>query len=757
MLLINYKTKFLSLLFLLTLFQISCTSSEHQEATKDGLKEKKNDGTAEMIKLIRESVQKLDPMKTVYFANSERAVRYRKIVEQATEPVEQLKGQLFYSNELLKAGQNEDAIMVLENLLRQLEQMNYKNPPTFYQINRLRALAYIRLGEQNNCIERYNEDRCILPFEGEGIYEMQQSVRVAIDIYKKMLEEKPEDYEAIWMLNFAYMSLGEYPEKVPSKWRLDKKAFESDYQIPKFQNIAHKLGINTLALSGGTCVDDFNNDGFLDIIASSWGLYDQIRFFKNNGDGTFTDMTGTSKLAGLIGGLNINHCDYNNDGWLDIFVLRGAWFEGEGKIPNSLIRNNGDGTFTDVTIEAGLLSYAPTQTSNWADFNKDGWLDVFIGNESSSEEAHFPCELFINNGDGTFSNKIDESGLENIAGMVKGVTSGDINNDGLPDLYLSFLRNKNRLFINNGTSSTGAVSFQRAQAQYQIGEPKNSFPCWFWDYNNDGWEDIFVAAFGFLDKEGPQSVAAVAAMNFTGKFGIGNPRLYKNNGDGSFTDQSTEMGLLEGMYAMGSNYGDIDNDGWLDFYLGTGEPSYTAVVPNKMFRNNRGKTFQDVTTSSGLGHVQKGHGVGFGDFDNDGDEDIFCVLGGAYEGDVFGDALFLNPIGQEKSWVTLILEGTESNRSAIGARVKITALAENGQEIIFYRTVSTGSSFGANSLQLETGLGDAIQIKEVTVQWPNQQNTTEVFENIEINKVLKLKEGSGQAINIERKRFSFST
>jgi hypothetical protein len=158
-----------------------------------------------------------------------------------------------------------------------------------------------------------------------------------------------------------------------------------------------------------------------------------------------------------------------------------------------------------------------------------------------------------------------------------------------------------------------------------------------------------------------------------------------------------------------------------------------------------------------LGHVQKGHGVGFGDFDNDGDEDIFCVLGGAYEGDVFGDALFLNPIGQEKSWVTLILEGTESNRSAIGARVKITALAENGQEIIFYRTVSTGSSFGANSLQLETGLGDAIQIKEVTVQWPNQQNTTEVFENIEINKVLKLKEGSSKAINIKRKRFSFST
>lgn len=125
---------------------------------------------------------------------------------------------------------------------------------------------------------------------------MKESVRTAIKIYEEILTENPDDYESIWMLNFAYMTLGKYPDKVPEKWRLNPENFESDYEIPRFPNIAHKLGLNTLALSGGTCIDDFDNDGFLDLFASSWGFKDQIRFFKNNGDGTFTDL---SQKAGL--------------------------------------------------------------------------------------------------------------------------------------------------------------------------------------------------------------------------------------------------------------------------------------------------------------------------------------------------------------------------------------------------------------------------------------------------------------------------
>src|SRR5690606_18429833 len=138
------------------------------------------------------------------------------------------------------------------------------------------------------------------------------------------------------------------------------------------------------------------------------------------------------------------------------------------------------------------------------------------------------------------------------------------------------------------------------------------------------------------------------------------PKIYHNNGDGTFSEVSKKMGLSEPMLAMGSNFGDLDNDGFPDFYIGTGAPSFTSIVPNKMYRNNQGKSFQDVTTSGRFGHIQKGHAVSFGDFDNDGDQDIFHVLGGAFEGDVYGDAFFENPVGNKKNWVTLILEGTES-------------------------------------------------------------------------------------------------
>ena len=734
----------------------SCSSGEKDHTVAEATNASKKDGTVEMIELIKEATAQVDPMKIAYYANATRAVKYWEHLQNTTDNNEQLRGQMFYANELLKAGKSDKSIMVVEGLLQQLEGFNFDSEDIIYQINKIRALAYIRLGEQNNCIERNNPNRCIMPFTGDGIYEIETSVRTAIGIYQEMLQERPDDFENIWMLNFAYMTLGEYPDEVPAKWRLDEKEFTSDFDLPRFPNIAQKLGISTLGLSGGTCVDDFNNDGFLDIFASSWGFEDQIRFFKSNGDGSFSDGTLDGGLIGVTGGLNITHCDYNNDGWLDVFVLRGAWFAGEGKIPNSLLRNNGDGTFSDVTIEAGLLSYYPTQTAAWADFNLDGWIDVFIGNESLDAGSQFPCELFINNGDGTFTNKIEGSGLQNIRAMTKGVTAGDVNNDGRPDLYLSFLNAKNRLYINNGPSSDMGVAFSDFQPIEQVGEPLESFPCWFWDYDNDGWEDIFVAAFGFSNDDGIKTVAAaVAAKNHMGQMAGGNPRLYKNNNGTGFTDVTNQMGLTDGMFTMGSNFGDIDNDGWLDAYLGTGEPSYSAVVPNKMFRNNGGTTFQDVTTTSGMGHVQKGHGVGFGDFDNDGDQDVFCVIGGAYEGDVFGDALFLNPMQGEKSWVTLILEGTTSNRASIGARVKVTVSNENGEEMVFHRTVSIGGSFGGNSLQLEIGLGDATAIKSIEVKWPNAQYTLERFENIKLNQKIRLKEGSGQGVPENAKSFRF--
>jgi hypothetical protein len=206
-------------------------------------------------------------------------------------------------------------------------------------------------------------------------------------------------------------------------------------------------------------------------------------------------------LTGITGGLNMVQADYNNDGFTDIFVLRGAWLETLGKHPNSLLRNNGNGTFTDVTQEAGILSFHPTQTAVWQDFNKDGWVDLCIGNESSGKGNIHPCELFLNNQNGTFKEVAKRAGVQvSVNGelyYVKGVTAGDYDNDGWPDLYVSALddRNPNILFKNTGLSRDSIPQFVNVSGAAGLGENISSFPTWFWDYDNDGWLDLFVAGF----------------------------------------------------------------------------------------------------------------------------------------------------------------------------------------------------------------------------------------------------------------------
>lgn len=733
------------------LLAIGCGGGKTNEEFSSASSEKTSGkGTAGMVKLLQEAYAKIDPMQVPFYSNSLRAQHFKSQMESGADPSQQFVTNLQYAYELLSAGKNEQAVVEFEKLLDAVNQSG-GNPKYVYQVKKLLALSYIRLGEASNCIDRYNDQSCLMPIQGKGVYTVTESSRSAIQLYESMLKEQPEDYETIWMLNFAYMTLGEYPQKVPKQWLIPASSFKSDFDLPPFKNIASKIGVGTVGLSGGACVEDFNNDGLLDIIASSWGVKDQLRFYVNNGDGSFTEKTREAGLTGLTGGLNTNHTDYNNDGFMDVFVMRGAWYEASGKIPNSLLKNNGDGTFTDVTVEAGLLSYAPTQASVWADFNLDGWLDLFIGNESGQGFTN-PCEFYINNHDGTFTNRINEMGLGGVLAYIKGCAAGDINNDGWPDLYISTLNSSNLLLINNGITADGLVSFQDATRQAGVGEPVVGFPCWMFDFNNDGWEDIMATGFGVPDGK---VAAYLATLNFKGQFAGGNPHLYINNGDSTFRDIYKAAGLDEAMFVMGSNYGDLDNDGWLDCYFGTGAPGLTAIVPNKMFRNNQGKTFQDVTTAGGFGHLQKGHGVGFGDFDNDGDQDIFAVIGGAMEGDVFGDAFFLNPIGNRKSWINLKLIGTTSNRAAIGARVKLTVVNKGGVERSIYNTVSTGGSFGGNSLALEVGLDDAVKIKELEIRWPNATRTVSIYINVEIDRFVKITEGVEQLEYLNPKSFDF--
>jgi hypothetical protein len=188
--------------------------------------------------------------------------------------------------------------------------------------------------------------------------------------------------------------------------------------------------------------------------------------------------------------------------------------------------------------------------------------------------------------------------------------------------------------------------------------------------------------------------------------------------------------------SMGSNFADLDNDGYLDMYLGTGDPRISMLVPNRMFKNVDGKRFSEITVSAGTGHLQKGHGVAMGDWDRDGNVDVFIEVGGAIPGDCYHNILFQNP-GHDNSWLTVKLAGEKSNRAAIGARIKIVTTGEKPMTI--YRHVTHGSSFGANPLQQTIGLAKADKVAELEIYWPTTKSK-QVFKDIEINQAIEVKE-----------------
>ena len=219
----------------------------------------------------------------------------------------------------------------------------------------------------------------------------------------------------------------------------------------------------------------------------------------------------------------------------------------------------------------------------------------------------------------------------------------------------------------------------------------------------------------------------------------GHPVLYRNQGDGTFADVTAAAGLDRSMPTMGSNYGDLDNDGFPDLYLGTGSPYLEMLVPNRVFRNAGGERFEDVTTAGGFGHIQKGHGVSFGDVDHDGDQDVFMVLGGAFEGDPSQNVLLLNP-GHGHAWITLRLRGTASNRLAVGARITVRVATPEGDRTV-HATAGSGGSFGASTLQQEIGLGAATRIRELTVVWPGS-GRRDTYRDVPLNRVLLVREGA---------------
>lgn len=699
------------------------------------------DGHKHMVAILDSIWQNASP-KDCFNLNHRKADMFKSMMlDLAGDQQKFMVGKFYYADQLLKAGENEAAAMHFLEIIQASNDRLDDNTKIVYE---MLALTYMRMGEQANCINSHTAESCILPLQGGGIYKMTSGPENAIKIYERILKAYPDDVQSMWLLNLANMALGNWPDGVPQAFRFPASVFQNKGDI-KFTDAAIPAGVDRRGISGGICTEDFDGDGLLDLFVTSYGINDQCRFYHNDGNGQFTDRTAQANLTGIVSGLNTIHADYDNDGDRDILILRGAWLIG-GTHPNSLLRNNGDGTFTDVTIDAGLLSFHPTQAADWADYDGDGWLDLYIGNETRFADKPHPCELYHNNGNGTFTNVAAKLGV-NFQGFFKAATWGDVNNDQRPDLYLSNLLGPNILLINRGGSAPEAWQFEDASQKAGVTKPENSFPGFFFDFNNDGFDDIFTSEYT-PDPESPSS--ADLLEEYLGR----QPkmeclRLYRNNGNETFTDVHASMGLHTVTFGMGNNFGDFDNDGWTDIYLGTGRPDLRSLIPNRMFHNLGGQKFEDISMN-GIGHIQKGHGVAIADIDNDGDQDIYVTVGGAFEGDISNNVLFKNA-GNSNHWITIELEGKTCNRDAIGAKIRVNTL-ENGQKRQIYTTVGTGGSFGSSSLRQEIGLGKAEKIESVEIFWPKAGLAPTVITNAGMDAAWRIREGDPAAQPVSWKK-----
>jgi hypothetical protein len=612
-------------------------------------------------------------------------------------------------------GDPASAYRTLEDLEARIKG-TYLEEDWLYTIIFYKGMTALRIAENDNCVMCRGESSCIFPIVRAAVHTNTTGSRLAARHFTEYLRHFPDDFEVKWLLNLSHMTLGEHPAQVEPRHRLLFDGWcKSEFDIGRFRDVGHIVGVNRLNQSGGAIMDDFDNDGLLDVVVSCWAPSEPMAFYRNQGDGKFEDRTAAAGLDKQVGGLYCVQTDYNNDGRLDIFVPRGSWLPPHLSQRPSLLRNNGDGTFTDVTHAAGLTAPTNSTSAAWADYDNDGFLDVFICCQKQ------PCLLYRNKGDGTFDQALASAGLPADLSGCLGSAWIDFDNDGYPDLFVNIDATVGggvaRLFHNNRRGG-----FTEVTKEMGIDGPTNGFSCWAFDFDNDGWLDIFASTFshtledvvkGMLDRPHGQPTA----------------RLYRNLGGKRFQDVSKEAGLDKVYSPMGSNFGDLDNDGYLDFYLGTGDPYLSMLIPNRLFKNVAGKRFAEISASAHMGHLQKGHAVSFGDWDRNGAADVFIQLGGAVHGDQYHNVLFQNP-GQGNHWLSVKLIGEKSNRAALGARITVVTAGE--PPLTVHRHVTSGSSFGANPLEQHIGLGKADRVTRLEVHWPTS-GTTQVFHGIAAN------------------------
>jgi tetratricopeptide (TPR) repeat protein len=529
-----------------------------------------------------------------------------------------------------------------------------------------------------------------------------------------------------WLFRVAIDRVPGPPPAVPANmlFAVDEPAIDpANPPLLAFEDMAPKLGIHHLNGNGTCAWGDIDGDGKLDLIVAGSGTF--IRVYHNDGD-KFTDVTEQVGLGHVPSGYSLNLVDYDNDGWLDLFISLNGW---SGPMRDRLFHNE-HSKFVDVSKKSGADDPGSGFVSLWADLDNDGRVDLVVAN-GVLKDGSVP-QIYRNNGDGTFTNMTKAAGMnEPPAWGTIGIALGDYDKDGRVDILINGHGGApDRLYHNDGNWHFTEVAKKAGVVQ----PPHNGFVCFFFDYNNDGWPDILTTSLapweaaveGLRKGYTPANARAVHSDS---------SRLFRNNGNGTFTDVTYEAKLYYPTGTMGAGVADLDNDGHLDVYLGTGDPQLSRLEPNRFFRNNGDGTFQDLTRYVGFARPgNKGHGVAFVDIDDDGDLDIFAQLGGHYPGDHAYNAFYRNLKGNQNNWLEVELRGVKSNRFAIGAQVTVKAGG-----LLVYREVKGSEGFGATSpYRQHFGLAKKAKIDSLEIRWPS--GVTQSFANLDVNQIIAVKE-----------------
>jgi hypothetical protein len=500
-------------------------------------------------------------------------------------------------------------------------------------------------------------------------------------------------------------------------------------------------------MTGGVAVFDYNNDGLLDIFFTNGAAIPSLeksdvsysnRLFRNNGDGTFTDVTEKAGLQGTGYSMGVASGDYDNDGFVDLYVT--------GVNRNQLFHNNGDGTFTDVTEKAGVSGIVPklgkawSVAAGWFDYNNDGLLDLFVvnylnysiktatacvqqGRPAYCSPVNFlgmPDILYRNNGDGTFTDVSEQSHISQYLGKGMGLAFADYDNDGYTDIFVSNDTFENYLLHNNHDGTFTNVAMLSGVAYNAFGNAIAGMGGDFRDIDNDGRPDIFETAM----------------------FGEGFP-LYKNLGEGQFQDVTATAGLsalTSRSTAWGVGIFDFDNDGNKDLFTANADILDNSMelahrpfpLPNRVFRNKGDLKFEDVSAKAGASFsVPAPHrGAAFGDLNNDGKIDVVVtVLNGPPE-------IWMNRSGGGNHWIILKLVGVKSNRDGLGTKVKVTTAL--GTQ---YNQATTALSYNSSSdKRVHFGLGSAALIDTIELTWPS--GIKQVLKNVKADQVLTVTEST---------------